>query len=380
MKIINGKYTSAVIYTTQNKDTDIDDYAAAQLKMLCDNPINKNSKFRIMPDVHAGKVGPIGLTQTVSDAIMPNIVGIDIGCGISMAKIKAKSIEFQKLDKVITSYIPTGFRTREDVHHLASEFDFSKLKCLKHIRQDKALLSLGTLGSGNHFIELDKDGNGDVYLTVHSGSRHLGKEVTEHYLKLGQKHLKEKGIEVPYELTYLTEKLMYDYIHDIQIIQDFAKLNKEIITYEICKRMKWKVIEQYDCIHNYVETSDTSMLDAAIIRKGAISAKKDELVIIPINMKDGIIIGQGLGNKDWNFSAPHGAGRIMKREDMRNSFSVSMYKKEMIGIYSPSISNETLDEAPFAYRGIDEIAEAIKDTVKIEKVIKPIYNFKDRGE
>lgn len=379
MKTMNGSQTNAYIFTTNNEQTNIDQYAIAQLQALCDNPVNKDCKICVMPDVHPGKVGTIGLTQTIGNAIMPNVVGIDIGCGMTLARIKGRKCEFQKLDSVIRNTIPSGFATRKKIHRFATDFDFSSLHCCKSIREEKALLSLGTLGSGNHFIEIDKDEDGDLYIVIHSGSRHLGKEVTEYYLNEGQKVLKDQGIAAPYELTYLIGNLMENYLHDLQIVQNFAALNREIMMDELVKGMKWKVLASYNCIHNYVESANTTYNHLPILRKGAISAKSDEPVIIPINMKDGILLGTGLGNDDWNQSAPHGAGRILKREDVKANYTVSNFKSEMKGIYSPSISKDTLDEAPFAYRRIDEIMEVIQDTVSISKVIKPVYNFKAAG-
>ena len=381
MRILNGVYTSAKIFTTANETTAIDDYAIHQIQMLCDNETAKDSLIRIMPDVHPGKVGTIGLTMTVGNKIMPNLVGIDVGCGMTLAQIKGKKIEFQKLDTVIREHIPSGFSIRSKVHHLAEDFDLERLRCYAHIRKDKALLSLGTLGSGNHFIEVDKDENNNLYVVIHSGSRHLGKEVTEYYLNQGQTQLKEKGIDIPYELTCLEGELMADYLHDVQIVQEFAELNREVMMNELVKGMKWKVQEQYSCIHNYIDSTEEtiSTFRSPVLRKGAISAKKDEQVIIPINMRDGIILATGLGNKEWNCSAPHGSGRLMKREDIKANYTVSQYKAEMKGIYSSSVNKDTLDEAPFAYRGIDEIADAIQDTVAINTIIKPIYNYKAGG-
>lgn len=378
METINGAFTSAQIFTTNNKETALDQYAVSQIQMICNHESAKNSRIRIMPDVHPGKVGTIGLTMTIGNQIIPNLIGIDVGCGMTLAQIKAKKIEYQKLDTVIRDNIPSGFSIRTKVHHIANEFDFNQLICLKHIQVDKAILSLGSLGSGNHFIEVDKDAENNLYIVIHSGSRHLGKEVTEYYINKGQNLLKEKGLDIPYEITYLEDQLMEDYLHDIQIVQQFAALNRAIILDELVKGMKLKIIDSYDCIHNYIDTSENTIkeFDAPMLRKGAISAKIGEKVIIPINMKDGIILGTGLGNTDWNCSAPHGAGRIMKREDVKNHFTLSAYKNEMKGIYSTSISKGTLDEAPFAYRSIDEIMEVIKDTVTIDKIIKPIYNFK----
>ena len=370
MKIINGTKTSAYIYTTDIND--IEDYAIAQIQNLCNNQAFTDCKIRNMPDVHPGKVGTIGFTSTLGNSILPNVIGIDIGCGVTIAQVKGKVKEFQKLDTVIREHVPSGFDVRKEPHLNASDFDFSRLYCAKHIQKEKALLSLGSLGGGNHFIELDQDSEKNTYLSIHSGSRHLGKEVTEYYLNEGQKALKSEQIEIPYELTYLDGELMKAYLHDLAIVQEYATLNRKIMIQEICKNMKWKELLSYSCIHNYVDFSSP----VPILRKGAISAKEGEPVLIPVNMRDGIILGTGLGNADWNYSAPHGAGRILKREDVKNNFTVSSYKKEMKGIYSSCINKETLDEAPFAYRSLDIIKDAIQDTVRIDKILSPIYNFK----
>ncbi len=246
MKTINGVYTSANIFTTLNETTAIDNYAVHQIQMLCDNETAKGSIIRVMPDVHPGKVGTIGLTMTIGAKLMPNLIGIDIGCGMTLAQIKGKKIEFQKLDTIIRDNIPSGFAVRNKAHRFADEFDFTKLHCHKHIRKDKACLSLGTLGGGNHFIEADKDDDDNLYIVIHSGSRHLGKEVTEYYLNIGQNELKEKGISIPYELTYLEGATLANYLHDIQIVQNFASLNRETILDELIKGMKWKVIDSTD--------------------------------------------------------------------------------------------------------------------------------------
>lgn len=372
MKTINGVATSAIIFNTKTTEHSIDDYAVAQLQNLCDNKAFEGCKIRVMPDVHPGKVGTIGFTSTLGNLILPNVIGIDIGCGMTLAKVKGKIKEYQKLDTVIRENIPSGFSIRKNVHHKAIDFDFSVLHCYKHIQENKALLSLGTLGGGNHFIEVDQDDEKNNYLVVHSGSRHLGQEVTEYYLREGHQNLKENGIDIPYELTYLEGEIMQHYLHDLAILQNFATLNREIIITEICNGMKWKIQDTYSCIHNYIDFN----APIPIIRKGAISAKKDEQVIIPINMRDGIILGKGLGNEEWNCSAPHGAGRIMRREDIKANYTLSSFKREMKGIYSSCINKDTLDEAPFAYRGIEEIREVVDETITIDKVIKPIYNFK----
>ena len=378
MRKINGVFANAEIFTTNNEATAVDAYAISQLQMLCDNEISKGCSIKVMPDVHPGKVGTIGLTMTIGDKLMPNLLGIDIGCGMTLAQIKGKKIEFQKLDTVIRENVPAGFAIRTKAHRFANEFDFTKLLCHKHIREEKAILSLGTLGGGNHFIEADKDDDGNLYIVIHSGSRHLGKEVTEYYLNQGQNELKEKGVDIPYELTYLEGNTLANYLNDIQVVQDFAALNREIILDELVKGMKWKVIDNYSCIHNYIDDSPEiiSTFHKPMLRKGAISAKENEQVIIPINMRDGIILATGAGNTDWNCSAPHGSGRLMKREDIKATHTLSQYKSAMKGVYSTCINKDTLDEAPFAYRPIEDIAQAIKDTVIIDKIIKPIYNYK----
>lgn len=367
MKEINGIFASAKIF-----NDNVEEYAVAQIGMICDNPVARNSIIRVMPDVHPGKVGTIGLTMTIGDRILPNLVGSDIGCGITVARIKKGKMEYQKLDKVIRERIPSGFQVRNEPHTDNERFDFGTLMCSRSINKRKAKCSLGTLGGGNHFIELDKSRDGSIYVAVHSGSRHLGKEVTDYYLQEGQKELKGNGEAVPYEFTYLTGKLMEDYLHDQSLLQEFAALNRSIILNELAKGMKWKLESSINCVHNYIETDG----DFKILRKGAISAKADEPVVIPINMRDGIILGSGLGNKEWNSSAPHGSGRIMNRTEVKNQFTVSQFKAQMKGIYSSCVGKETLDEAPFAYRGLGEIEEAIKETVKIRQVIQPVYNFK----
>lgn len=368
MQKIKGKYAAADVFS----DT-AEEYAISQIKAICDNEAAEDSKICIMPDVHPGKVGPIGLTMTLGNRVLPYLLGTDIGCGISYIKIKETKVEYQKLDTVIRENIPVGSKNRREPHRFSKDFDFDDLICRKHVDKDRAILGLGTLGSGNHFIELDKDERGNIYAFVHSGSRYLGAAVTEYYLKEGQKRLKKKGISVPYELTYLEGKLMDDYLHDIREVMGFAMLNREIILWELEKKMKWKAESFGESIHNYVDEN-------RILRKGAVQAYEDDEVIIPINMRDGIILGRGKGNPDWNFSAPHGAGRILNRDEARKQHTVSEYKETMKGIYSPTIGKETLDEAPFAYRGIDEIVSAISPSVTVEKILKPLYNYKAAEE
>ncbi len=368
VQIINGTYADALVYSD-----DMEEYARAQLKMICDNEVAKDSDIRVMSDVHPGKVGTIGLTMMIGERIIPHLLGVDIGCGMTCAKIKAKNIEMQKLDKVIRERVPAGFKIRESVHPKAEEIDLSALKCHGNINGDKALRSLGTLGGGNHFIEADKGGDGSLYLVIHTGSRHTGKEVTDHYVDAGSRLLKESGENVSYEMTYLTGDLMEDYLSDVAVMTEYAALNRQIILDEILRGMKLKAEEVFSCMHNYVGILPDGR---RILRKGAISAMEGERVIIPVNMRDGIIMGIGKGNPDWNYSAPHGSGRVLRRDEVKKHHTVSEFKKEMKGIYCTCIGTGTLDEAPFAYRGIEVLKEAVRDTVDIKEVLRPVFNFK----
>ena len=371
---IYGKFAKAIIYTVKNEEYALEDYARSQIQMICNNPSAEGSIIRVMPDVHPGKVGPVGLTMTVKESILPSLVGVDIGCGMTIAKIKAKHIEFQQLDTVIRDNIPVGTRIRTKEHKYADKINLEDLRCFKAINVNKAYKSIGTLGGGNHFIELDKDDEGNIYLVIHSGSRHLGVEVCEYYLRTGQKEnqMKKQGY-APYEMTCISGSLMSDYLYDLNIMQEYAAINREAMIESIVNGMKWKIEDTFTCIHNYVDFNSPC---GPILRKGSISAKEDEKVIIPINMRDGIILGTGKGNPDWNYSAPHGSGRISKRVDTTQEHTVSEFKKVMKGIYSSCISADTLDEAPFAYRGTEDIVDAIKDTVEVDKILHPIFNHK----
>ena len=377
MITIYGKYTNAIVYTTENEQYAIDEYARKQLQMICDHPSAEGSKIRVMPDVHPGKVGTIGLTMTVGDSLLPSLVGVDIGCGMTLAKIKQKNIECQKLDTVIRENVPVGGKVRKICHKLSSMIELEKLYCYKVIDAIKAEQSIGTLGGGNHFIEGDQDEEGALYIVVHSGSRHLGMEVTNYYLREGQRvsQMKKQG-HASYDMTCLEGELLEHYLHDLEIVQDFARYNREAMIDEIVRGMKWKVLDSYTCIHNYIDFSE----DVPVLRKGAISAKTGEKVIIPINMRDGIILGTGLGNADWNCSAPHGSGRIYKRSEVKEHHTVSEFKKAMEGICSICINKDTLDESPFAYRSIEDILHVIGETATVDNVIKPVYNFKAGGE
>ena len=377
MITIYGNYTNAVVYTTNNEEYAIDEYARKQIQIICNHPSSAGSKIRVMPDVHPGKVGTIGLTMTVGDSLLPSLVGVDIGCGMTIAKIKAKNIEYQKLDTVIREHVPSGGKTRKTAHKLSHTINLGKLHCYKAINEPKVNLSIGTLGGGNHFIEVDKDSDNAFYLVIHSGSRHLGMEVTEYYLKEGQKQsqMKKQG-HAPYEMTCLEGDLLQSYFHDLAITQDYARINREAMIDEIIRGMKWRILDSYTCIHNYVDFSK----ELPVLRKGAIRANADEKVIIPINMRDGIILGTGLGNENWNCSAPHGSGRIYKRSDVKEHHTVSEFKEAMKGIHSVCVNKDTLDESPFAYRKLEDIVNVIGETVTIDKIIKPVYNFKAGGK
>ncbi|MCI8695685.1 MAG: RtcB family protein [Lachnospiraceae bacterium] len=364
MKTVKGIYAEAKIFTD-----DVEEYAQAQVKMICDHQAAEGSRIRLMPDIHPGKVGPIGLSMTATDKVIPQLLGVDIGCGMTCVKLNKDNVEFQKLDRVIRENVPSGFAIRKEPHHMAAEFPYEKLHCARHVNRPKAERSLGTLGGGNHFLELDRGEDGGLHLVVHTGSRHLGEEVAEHYTKLAYASLKEQGLEVPYYMSYLEGDEKENYTEDVQTVQDYAELNRQVIVREILKGMKWKAVEQFSVAHNYLDAS-------GMLRKGAIAAEAGVQVIIPANMRDGMILGIGLGNEDWNCSAPHGSGRRLKREDVKSRYTVSDFKKEMKGIYSNCVGTDTLDEAPFAYRSLAEIAGRIRDTVQITEILKPVYNYK----
>lgn len=399
MIIIEGKYNIAKVFTDVVEET-----ALSQIKTLCDQEFVKDSKLRIMPDVHAGAGCTIGTTMTIRDKIVPNLVGVDIGCGMETIQVKNKHIELQKLDKLIYEEIPSGFNIRKKPHKYNDEVDLTALRCRldAKINIARAQMSLGTLGGGNHFIEVDQDEEGNLYIVVHSGSRHLGLEVAnyyqeqayrslnqntaqdiyhlaEEYKAVGKDHEIQSAIkalkkqiktEIPKQLTYVSCRLMEDYIHDMKIVQRFAMLNRKAMMDVIIKGMKLKVVEEFTTIHNYID------IENMILRKGAVSATKGEKLLIPINMRDGSLICIGKGNPDWNQSAPHGAGRLMSRKQAKNAYTVSEFKKEMKGIYTTSVNDKTLDECPMAYKGMEDIVSNIADTVEIMEVIKPIYNFK----
>ena len=394
---VAGKYNQAKIFTDV-----VDQASIAQVIELCNQEFTAGSRIRLMPDIHAGAGCTIGTTMTITDKVVPNLVGVDIGCGMETCRISENHLELHKLDKLIRERIPSGFGIRSDPHRYLEQIDLSELCCIKHIDQLRAEKSIGTLGGGNHFIEVDRDDNGQLYIIVHSGSRHLGVEVASYYQEEGYKvlnhtddgsvqHLiaelkaagRQKEIQkelqrlknskqtnIPKTLAYVSGELFDQYIHDMKIVQHFAMLNRQAMMDEIIKGMKLHVVEQFTTIHNYIDT------DSMILRKGSVSAQAGEQLLIPINMRDGSLLCVGKGNEDWNFSAPHGAGRLMSRAQAKQSFTVSEFKKQMADIYTTSVGSATLDECPMAYKGMQDILDNIGPTAEVVKIIRPIYNFK----
>ena len=363
---IHGAYGYAKVFT----DT-LEASAEGLIRAFCDQPYSTDSKIRIMPDVHAGKGCTIGTTMTVRDKVVPNIVGVDIGCGVLTVKLKEKRLDLPKLDSFIRQNIPYGRDVRERPHRSHGRLNVYDLRCVKKIDVRRAKESIGTLGGGNHFIEVDKDDEGSLYLAIHTGSRNLGLRVAEHYQKLAYKACGGKAqSEIPYELAFLTGDDMEDYLHDMAFMQRYAELNRTVIKEVILDGMKLTEEDSFTTIHNYIDT------EAMILRKGAVSAKAGERLLIPMNMRDGSLLCTGLGNEDWNCSAPHGAGRLMSRREAFDSFTLGEFEKSMEGIYSTSVTRDTLDESPMVYKPMEEIVQGTKDTVTIERIIKPIYNFK----
>ena len=394
---VSGKYNQAKIFTDV-----VDQASIAQVIELCNQEFTAGSRIRLMPDVHAGAGCTVGTTMTITDRVVPNLVGVDIGCGMETARLREDHLELQKLDKLIRERIPSGFAVRSAVHRYADQIDLEELCCFRHIQMLRAEKSIGTLGGGNHFIEVDRDEEGQLYVVIHSGSRRLGLEVAKYYQEEGykvlnqtdqasldrliaemraagrqkdiQKELKrrksQKLTRIPRPLAYVAGELFDQYIHDMKLVQHFARLNRQAMLDEIVKGMKLHVEEQFTTVHNYIDT------DAMILRKGAVSARAGERLLIPINMRDGSLLCVGKGNEDWNCSAPHGAGRLMSRGEAKQSFTVSEFKKQMEGIYSTSVGRSTLDECPMAYKGMADILDNIGPTAEVVKVIRPIYNFK----
>lgn len=396
---IKGKVNTAICYAKVIEDEAID-----QIRRMCDYPMTAGSRIRIMPDVHAGKGCTIGTTMTITDKAVPNVVGVDIGCGMYTINLGKTDIDFEKLDEAC-HYIPSGMNVWEGRQE---RFDLTELRCYRSLKNTRRLeRSLGSLGGGNHFIEVDKAQDGTKYLIIHSGSRNLGKQVAELYQKLAvdldrgydeyfekrdeiirtykeqgrrkeiQAALKELHFEVyegqpsmPADLCYLSGKYLEDYLYDVEICQRFARRSREKMAEIILERTGMTGGEAFHTIHNYIDTEEM------ILRKGAIAAHAGEKVLIPINMRDGSVLAVGKGNPEWNYSAPHGAGRIMSRTKAKNELDLDEYRKAMAGVYTTSVNEYTLDEAPMAYKSLEDIIDVIRESVDVVDVMQPIYNFK----
>jgi len=394
---IKGKVNTAICYATV-----VEDEAIEQIRRMCDYPMSEGSQIRIMPDVHYGKGCTIGTTMTISDKAVPNVVGVDIGCGMYTVNLGHQEIDFEKLDEVCHA-IPHGNDVWNERH---MKFDLTRLECYRQLKDSKRLeRSIGTLGGGNHFIEIDIASDGTKYLVIHSGSRNLGTQVAgiyqqlaidlnkgiEPYLEAREELIrtyKEQGrrgeieaalkqlkwdkqaMTIPMDLCFVYGKYLDQYLHDVEICQEFALLNREKMAEIILKECGLTATDGFHTIHNYIDTKEM------ILRKGSIAAHKGEKVLIPINMRDGSVLAVGKGNPEWNYSAPHGAGRIMSRSKAKSTLNMEEYKETMNGIYTTSVTTTTIDEAPMAYKSLEDIIDVIRDSVDIIEIMKPIYNFK----
>ena len=397
MMEIKGKINTAICFAKI-----IEDEAVEQIRRMCDYPLAEGSRIRIMPDVHAGKGCTIGTTMTVVGRAVPNVVGVDIGCGMYTLRLAQREIDLEKLDEA-AHYIPSGKRAWEGRQE---RFDLTELRCFRALKETRYLeRSLGTLGGGNHFIEVDAAADGAKYLVIHSGSRNLGKQVAEYYQRLAvdlnkgkeeyfakrdaliaeykaagrrteiQQALKElhwssHETTIPEDRCFVYGPYLEDYLFDVEVCQRFARRNREKMAEILTARRGLTPLDAFHTVHNYIDTEEM------ILRKGAIAAHAGERVLIPINMRDGSVLAVGRGNPEWNFSAPHGAGRIMSRTAARASLDMEEYRREMAGIYTTSVSEATIDEAPMAYKSLEDIVDVIADSVDIIEVLKPIYNFK----
>lgn len=394
---IKGAVTTAICYANI-----IEEEAVEQIRRMCDQEFTKDCQVRIMPDVHAGKGCTIGTTMTVKDKAVPNVVGVDIGCGMYTVNLGKQEIDLERFDAAC-HFVPSGMRAWEGRQE---RFPLTELRCYRSLERTKWIeRSLGTLGGGNHFIEIDRASDGTNYLVIHTGSRNLGKQTAEIYQKLAvelnqgkeeyfkkkdaliaqykaagrrkeiqqallELHWQHKPLSVPEDLCYVYGSYFEDYLHDVEICQEFAVRNRELIAEILLERTGLSGEGGFHTIHNYIDT------DEMILRKGAIAAHDGEKVLIPINMRDGSVLAVGKGNQEWNYSAPHGAGRVMSRKKAKASLSMEDYEAAMEGIYTTSVNENTLDEAPSAYKSLDDIIGVIRDSVDVIEIMKPIYNFK----
>ena len=385
---LQGKRNSAIIFADK-----IDKQTKTQISELLREEAYADSKIRIMPDTHSGKNVAVGTTMTVKNRIAPSLVGVDIGCGMEVVFLKEQEIDPEKLDRVIHSLVPAGTK----IHSTPiTSFDFDALHCKDKVNLERALRSIGTLGGGNHFIEVDRTEGGELVLVIHSGSRQLGSDVATYYQDQAYRYqckkqrkrarqsyyddvdatgfIRQKSssntVNVKRETAILEGTLLDEYLHDLNIVTSFADLNRRTMAKIICDNMGLTITDRFSCIHNYIDT------EYMILRKGAISARLGERVIIPLNMRDGALLGIGKGNPEWNFSAPHGAGRACSRTDAKYAFTVEEFKREMEGIYTTTATEGSIDECPMAYKAPSRIFEFIGETVSDYEIIKPIYNFK----
>ena len=397
---IQGKRNSAIVYAVK-----LDKETKTQIAELLRNEAFSDAKIRIMPDAHSGKGCVVGTTMTLNGRICPSLVGVDIGCGIETVVLGAEKIDLPRLDALIFSHIPSGSRVHEKPLPVASSIDLSGLHCFSKINMERAYRSIGTLGGGNHFIELDRDSDGTLYLVIHSGSRQLGSDVAKYYQDAAYRYQYKKAkrstrassfeqkedeaefpdhfeyysrrrnrekrtTDVSYGKAILDGELYESYLHDISIVREFARINRKAMADTIIKGMGLCEVDRFSNVHNYVDT------ERMILRKGAVSANLGERLVIPLNMRDGVLICTGLGNPEWNFSAPHGAGRVCSRTEAKYTYSVEEYQKQMEGIYTTTANANSIDECPMVYKAPEHIISMVKESVRIDRVVKPIYNFK----
>lgn len=397
---LQGKYGKAKVFTDV-----VEQEAISQVIELLNQAYSKDAHVRMMPDIHAGKGCTIGTTMKVQDKVCPNLVGVDISCGMLTCALSDKSIDFAELDKAIRERVPSGFSIHQESLIQSTLVPLDKLYCKDHVDLERAKRSVGTLGGGNHFVEIDKNSEGNLYLIVHSGSRNLGKQVAEYYqreaikscrtVKVTEeeiqeivKEMKRQGRQAEIEgriktlrsanstetvvkdLAYLSGEMFDNYIHDMRILEEYARINRLTMAGEIADAINLDIVDTFTTVHNYIDT------DNMILRKGSVSAQEGEILLIPINMRDGSLLCRGKGNEDWNFSAPHGAGRLMSRGAAKREFSVQEFRESMQGIFTTSVGQSTLDECPMAYKNMDDIVDNIGPTAEILEVLKPVYNFK----
>lgn len=393
MMELQGKHSKAKVFTDN-----IEPEAISQILQLLNQDFAAGSQIRIMPDTHAGAGCTIGTTMTIKDKVVPYMVGVDIGCGMETVRLADKDVDLQMLDTAIHETVPSGFNIHASAPRITDRLGLEDLMCVHSINMERALCSVGTLGGGNHFAELEQDEEGRYYLVIHSGSRYLGKQVADYYQDAAVKQRKQasKSVQdliaqlkaqgrqkeiqaalkripaskVEKNLAWLEDELLEQYLHDMAIVQRYADINRKTMAANILRASRLTEADSFTTIHNYIDIKN------GILRKGAISARAGELILIPINMRDGSLLCTGKGNADWNFSAPHGAGRLMSRSRAKETIALADFEKSMEGIYSSTVGRSTIDEAPMAYKPMDEIIENIQDTVTIDAVLKPVYNFK----